>query len=146
MSARRVNFWLLVGIAVMAVGGLAWAAGIPLMETKEQLGLAYELSAPAKDGSVTVTLTVTDFGKLEPLQAVILAIPGGPKDGGRFDVYLPMATKCEGGKLTAWAQLSRELAERATVQLVPENPPDGGQVYGWVFHPIPVREHIKDAP
>ena len=73
-------------------------------------------------------------------------IPRDKKDGHRTDVFVVLATEQDGGKLTTWAQLSREMAEHATVELVPENPPDGGKVAGGVFHPIAVREHIKDVP
>src|SRR5207244_879049 len=121
MFARKVSLRWAACVAVMALGGLAWAHAYPLTESKEQLGLNYEFSATAKDGTVIVTLTIKDLGKLKPLQGVLLAIPSDKKDDHRFDVYVPLATKQDGGKLTAWAQLSREMAERATVQLVPES-------------------------
>ena len=146
MFVRKESLRCAACIAVMALGGLAWAHGIPLTESKEQLGLNYEFSAIAKDGTVIVTLTINDLGKLKPLQGVLLSIPRDKKDGHRIDVFVPLATKQDGGKLTTWAQLSREMAKCATVELVPENPPDGGKVAGWVFHPIAVREHIKDVP
>jgi hypothetical protein len=146
MFARKARLRLAASFAVMALGGLAWARGIAVTESKEQLGLNYEFSATATGGSVRVQLTINDLGKLKPLRCVLLSIPSDKKDDHRSAVYVPLATEQDGGKLTAWAQLSREMAERATVQLVPENPPDGGKMAGGVWYPITVREHIKDMP
>ncbi len=146
MFIRKVSLRWAACVAVMVVGALAWGRGNALTESKEQLGLDYEFSATARDGTVLVQLTIKDLGKLNPLRHVLLAIPSDKKDDHRFDVYVPLATKQDDGKLTAWAQLSREMAERASVQLVPENPPDGRKIAGGVWYPIAVREHIKDAP
>jgi hypothetical protein len=109
MFARKVSLRWAVCVAVMALGGLAWARGIPLTESKEQLGLNYEFSATAKDGTVRVQLTINDLGKLKPLRYVLLAIPSDKKDDHRFDIYVPLVTEQDGGKLTAWAQLGSAL-------------------------------------
>ena len=146
MFTRKVRLRWAACVAVMALSGLAWGRGNALTESKEQLGLDYEFSATATDGTVMVTLTIKDLGKLKPLRGVVLTIPSDKKDDHRLDVYVPLATKQDGGKLTAWAQLSREMAERATVELVPVNLPDGGKMAGGVWYPIAVREHIKDVP
>ena len=122
----------------------AWGLGLPLNETKEQLQLQYDLSAVAHGDSVTITLSVSDLGKLKPLNAVALSIPS-KSASGNFEVYLSLSTTQKDGKILASAQLSRDLAERATIELVPENPPDGGKIFGWVWYPIPVKDHIVDA-
>jgi hypothetical protein len=146
MFTRKVGRRWVVWVAVMALGGLVWARAFPLTQSKEQLGLNYDFSATAKDGSVRLTLTIKDLGKLKPLRYVLLSIPSDKKDDPRPEVFVPLATQQDGGNLTAWAQLSREMAERATVELAPENAPDGGKVLGGVFYRIAVREHIKDVP
>ena len=55
-------------IAVMALGGLAWAHGIPLTESKEELGLNYEFSATAKDGTVIVSLPSMTLASSSPFR------------------------------------------------------------------------------
>src|SRR5438477_2388958 len=100
MFVRKISLRWAACVAVMALGALAWARGIPLTESKEQLGLNYEFSATARDGTVIVTLTIKDLGKLKPLRYVLLSIPSDKKDDHRSDVYVPLATKQDGGKLT----------------------------------------------
>src|SRR5262245_6975016 len=97
-----------------------------------------------KDGTVIVTLTIEDLGKLAPLDSAVLSVPSTRKKSA-FDVLVPMALKRDGGKMKAWAQLTRDVAERATIELVPQNPPDGQRVMGWVFHPIAIKEHIIES-
>ena len=121
----------------------AWGLGEPLAETKEQLQLQYDLVAVAHGDSVTITLSVSDLGKLKPLNAVVLDIVS--KSASGVEVFLSLSTTQRDGKILASAQLSRDLAERATIELVPENPPDGGKIFGWVWYPIPVKDHIVDA-
>jgi hypothetical protein len=149
----KLRSWTALLFGTLAVGTVAWAASFPLTESKEELDLEYEVSAVARDGTVLVKLTITELGRLKPLDGVVLAIPS--ERGNTFDIRVPLATTLKDGKLTTGAQLSRALAERATIELVPENPPQGlpddpsvftpnpASVLGSVFYPIPLREHIK---
>lgn len=142
IQMRRALFAALATVSAFA--SLVWALGLPLNQNKKQLGLDYEITAVAdKNDTVLVTLTVADLGKLKPLESIVLSVPSRQVKNG-FDMLVPMATKRDGSKLKAWAQLSRDVAERATIELVPQNPPKGEEIIGWVFHPIPVKEHIKE--
>ena len=143
MPVQTLRVSSIVAIVVLCLGTLAWALGEPLQETKEQLHLKYELSAVAQGDGVHLTLSISDLRQLKPLSAVVLSVPS--KSGGGFDVYLRLATTEKDGKVLATAQLSRDLAERATIELVPENPPDGKKIFGWVWHPIPVKDHIVEV-
>jgi len=92
--------------------------GHELPQTREELGLEYEVAAVVhKSGRVTVNLTVAGQGRLEPLESIQLAIPS--QDGtGFFDLVVSLATTKVDGKLLARAHLSRELAERASISLI----------------------------
>lgn len=142
---RIPSLLLIAALAVAAASSSSSAAGFPITQSQEELGLKYEISAPLQNGTVILSITISDLGKLKPLQHVVLVIPTANKDS-RFDIYMQMATKEENGKIKAWAQLSKEMAERATIELVPEKTPDGSVVFGWVFFSIPVKEHIKPVP
>lgn len=148
MQLPTLRLQIIIAIAVACVSTLAWPRGDPLNETKEQLQLKYDLEAVAHGDSVMVSLSIADLGKLKPLAAVVLSIPGKPgssNDAVPAEVYLRLATTEKDGKILASAQLSRDLAERATIELVPQNPPDGQRIAGGVWHPIPVKDHIVDA-
>ena len=145
MFARKVSL-LWAACCCDGLGRLGMGRGIPLTESKEQLGLNYEFSATAKDGTVIVQLTIKDLGKLKPLRGVLLSIPQRQEGRPPACCLRAAGDQARRRETTAWAQLSREMAKRATVQLVPENPPDGGKMAGGVWYPIAVREHIKDAP
>jgi hypothetical protein len=153
MLISKLRSWTALLLGIVAVGSVAWAASLSLTESEEELDLDYEVSAVARDGTVSVKLTISELGALKPLGGVVLAIPS--ERGKTFDIRVPLATTLKDGKVTTGAQLSLALAERATIELVPENPPQSppdnpsvftpnqGSVLGSVFYPIPLREHIK---
>ena len=108
---RKFCLLLIVFAATVLATCLAWAEGFGLGETKEQLKLKYDVSV--KDhgtGRVTANLTITDQGRLKPLDSVDLVIPS--KDGTNFvDLSLSLATRKVAGKLLVRVYLKRELAE-----------------------------------
>ena len=141
MPHHQRRLTALLAVSLLGIATVAWALGVPVSETKEQLELKFDLSAVPNGDSVTVRLTINDLGKLKPLADVMLVVPTAKKGDHGIDLYMPMATREHDGELTAWAQLSRDLAERATIELVPAKVPDG-QLGGWVFYPIPVKDYI----
>ncbi len=118
MFVRALRLSLIAFATIVVSASHAWALGFPLSETKEELGLKYEVSlVDHGTGRVTVKLTIADQGKLTPLQSIQLAVPG--QDGtGYFDLVVSLATTNSEGKMTARAHLSKELAKRATIKLV----------------------------
>lgn len=123
----------------------AWTLERELGQSKEELELKYDVDATVHDsGRVTVDLSITDLGKLEPIDAVRLAIPSD--DGtGFFDLSLNVETRDVEGKKTARIHLSRKLADRAQIQLVTHISPETGKhtPRTWYYHSIPLREYIE---
>ena len=129
--------------ALVLTATLAWAEGLGLGETKEQLKLKYDLSVVDHGtGRVTVSLTIADQGRLKPLDSVELAIPS--KDGtGYFDLAVSLATKTVDGKLLVSVHLKRELAERAEIHLKTSSLDGKQEPLTWYYHAIPIAEYIK---
>lgn len=133
-------------VSVLA-GGLAWALGLGLGETKEQLKLKYDVSVTDHGtGRATIRLTIADQGRLKPLSSVDLVIPS--KDGTGFvDLSLPIAMKEVGANQVAYIHLKRELAERAEVQLKTSSLDGKQQALTWYYHEIPLANYMKaDLP
>jgi hypothetical protein len=85
MTIRTLCLSSMVFAAIVVPATLAWALGIQLGETKEQLKLDYEVSVTDHGtGRVTVTFTLADEGRLKPISSVDLSIPSKDKhkDGG----------------------------------------------------------------
>jgi len=143
-------------VAVAAVAALvltaerARAMGAILGQSKEELKLKYDVAwMDHHNGRVTVTLSIADEGRLKPLSAVVLTIPGKEKekDGGRLpDLWLALAThKGDDGKSVASFELTREWAERAEIWLMAsrlDGKQDGLTSYS---HIIPVAKHLTAA-
>ena len=117
MFVRKLRLLLIVFAATALATCLAWAEGFGLGKMKEQLKLKYDVSVKNQGtGRITVNLTITDQGKLKPLDSVDLVISS--KDGTNFfDLSLSLATKKVDGKLLSRVHLKRELAERLEIQL-----------------------------
>src|SRR5438067_432315 len=117
MVSHKMWLRVIACVALVSATGIAWPLGEGLSETKEQLKLDYVVAiTDHHDGRVTITLTLGDEGRLKPLNSIDLIVPG--KDGtGSVDIAVSMATKNEDGKLVARCELTRELAERAEIQL-----------------------------
>ncbi len=147
LSTRTLKLSSLAIIALLGLAvNVAWGLGFQLSETKEQLGLKYEVSAVTHEsGRVTITLTIVDQGKLKPLDSVSLYIPSNDKSG-YSDLSVALATEDVDGKLLASAHLSRELAERAEIHLQTHSPLNGSDKRSdrtWYYHSILVNNYIK---
>ncbi len=134
-------------VAILLSASVALGLGVQIGQTKDELGLKYDLAATVHDsGRVTVRLTIADQGKLKPLDAVSLQIPSSDKSG-YSDLSVSLATDKVDGKLVATAHLSRELADRAAIHLQTHSSPNGGprSDRSWYYYSIPLRDAIKDA-
>ena len=147
MTGRKLRYWVVAVIVVVAGANLAWALGLQLGQTSEELELKYDVDCTVhKSGRVTVNLTVAEQGRIKPIHDIQLAIPSN--DGsGHFDLSLSMATENVDGRLRARAHLNRELADRATIRLLTlTNPKTGKQsLRTWYYHLIPIADHISDG-
>lgn len=120
LNSRRTASIGLVALLVMP--GLAWGMGEILGQSKEELKLKYDVSVyDNQKGRVTITLRISDAGRLKPLDAVELMVPSTQKDpngGHGFDLAVPLqVTKDAEGKQVARFQITRELASRAELWL-----------------------------
>jgi hypothetical protein len=140
---------MVLGATLLMTTALARGEGFGLGETMVQLKLEYEVSV--KDhgtGRITVTFTLTDEGRLKPLNSVDLSIPSKDKHksgGNMSDLSLSLATRKVDGKLVATVHLKKDLAERAVIRLTTSNL-DGKQLpLTWYFHSIPIAEYLKNG-
>ena len=120
--------------------------GFELSETKEQLGLKYDVAVTDHGtGRVTVMLTIADEGRLTLLsRGVNFVIPS--KDGtGYVDLAFNMERRKVDGKQVMSVQLQRELAERAKIQLQTDKLDGKPLALTWYYHAIPVKDYLKDA-
>jgi hypothetical protein len=137
--------------ALVLTADRAWAVGEILGQTKEELKLKYNVAVQDHGtGRITVVFTLADQGRLKPLYAVKLVIPGKEKekDGGRYmDLVVSLDTKeSDDGKRVARVHIRRELAERAEIWLSTSSF-DGKQlVLTSYHHVIPVAKYLKNAP
>ncbi|WP_291176238.1 hypothetical protein [Gimesia sp.] len=124
----------------------AWAIEFGIGQSKEELGLKYELSVVDHGtGRVTIELEIADAGKLKPINSISLYIP---EEGtsGRPDLMVSLATRTVDGKTQVRAHMKKELAERAQLQLKTTSDPRTGKptpLTGYYFT-IHVDEFIKD--
>lgn len=145
MLARKIRLLLIAASTVTLAVPIAWALGLRLGETKEQLELQYEISVTDHGtGRVTVSLTITDHGRLDPLSTVDLVIPS--EDGtNNVDLSLSIALREVHGAQTGRVHLKRELAERAELQLTTSHL-DGKQLpLTWYYHPIPLAGYLESG-
>jgi hypothetical protein len=143
MFPRSLRFTSIAVTAVILSAGVAWALGHQLGETKEQLRLQYEVaSVDHGTGRVTVTLTLADEGRLKPLTAVDLFIPGEARSGP-VDLSVTLAREEAGGKQVARVHLKRELAERAELWLRTSTLDGRRHARTWYYHAIPLADHIR---
>jgi hypothetical protein len=124
---------------------LAWAEGLGLGETKEQLQLQYDVAVVDHGtGRVTVTLTLADQGRLKPLRSVDLVIPS--KDGTNYvDLSVSLAPREIEGKQVVQVHLIREWAERAEIHLSTNHLDGKQEALTWYYHTIPIAEYLKAA-
>ncbi|WP_417393523.1 hypothetical protein [Gimesia sp.] len=124
----------------------AWAIEFEIGQSKEELGLKYELSVVDHGtGRVTIELEIADAGKLKPINSISLYIPAEGKTG-RPDLMVSLATTTVDGKIQVRAHMKKELAERAQLQLKTTSDPRTGKptpLTGYYFS-IHVTEFIRD--
>lgn len=145
MHARQFCRSSMVFAAIVLAPNIVWGLGEQLGETKEQLGLKYDVSwVDHGTGRVTVTLAIVDEGRLKPLDSVDLVIP--PQDGtGYVDLSLSLATRDVDGKRLAKVHLKRDLAERAEIHLKTSSLDGKKSPLTWYYHVIPVAEYLKNG-
>jgi len=143
MKTLRCLLSVLVTLGV--TGGAAWALGFGLGQSKEELGLDYEVSAVDHGtGRVTVVLKIADVGKLKPLTSVDLTVAS--QDGtGYVDMSVSLEPREEDGKQVVRVHLLRELAERAELQLKTRTLDGKEEMMTWYYFSIPLKDVIKDA-
>ena len=145
MSVRKLCLSPLVLAALVLAPPLAWAEGLGLGETKEELKLKYDVTATDYgSGFVTLQFTITDQGRLAPLdRGVEMVVPG--MGGSGVDFALQLESRKPDGKPAFTIQLRREQAERAEI-LLKTGTLDGKQEpLTWYFHRIPVAQYLKAA-
>jgi len=146
---RNLGFELLVVVALLSTANRASALGEILGQTKEELKLGYDpVARDLGSGRVAIEFTLTDEGRLKPLDGVELMVPARETDsagGHSMDLVVPVELKLERGKRVARVQLTRELAERAEIWLTTYWF-DGKQlVMTRYHHVIPVGPDLKAA-
>ena len=144
MSARQF-LTSLVALVLVSSAQPAWALGFKLSESKEQLELKYDIKAVDHGtGRVSLDLTITDEGKLLPIDSVDLLIPGN--DGsGAVDFSVSLATSTEDGKRTARVHLKKELAERAEFHLKTWSLAGKKELNTWYYYAIPFADYLKGS-
>jgi hypothetical protein len=119
-TPRRSSIAFVV-VALVVTAGQVWGLGFILGQTKEELKLQYDVSVyDHKTGRVTVTITITDDGRLNPIESIDLHFPSADKHvggGNMSDLSLSLATRQDGGKRTARVHLRKEWAQKAELWL-----------------------------
>ena len=129
----------------------AWGIGFYLRETKDELKLKYEVAVQDhKTGRVTVVFTLTDEGRLKPLDEVQLVIPAQEKneDGSHWMdlvVSIDMA-KSDGGKRIGRVHLLKELAERAAIELNTHTMDGNMDGLTRLHHGIKIADYLNNVP
>lgn len=136
--------------AVVWMAGHALGLGFMLGQTKKELKLEYDVSVyDHKTGRVTIKFTLADEGRLKPLDAVQLSIPGKKKnkDGGNWmDLVVAIdMKKTDGGKRVGRIHILKELAERAEIWLNTHTMDGKKQVMTRLHHIIKIEKYMKSA-
>ena len=144
MNVRKTCLPWVVLAAIVLSANLAWALGLELGESKEQLKLKYDVAVVDHGtGRVTVTLTIADEGRLAPLdRGVELLIPS-KGETGVVDLSLNLDRRKVDGKQVIRVHLTKELAERASIQLNTDTLDGKVLPLTWYFHSIPIAKYLK---
>ncbi|HVW00047.1 MAG TPA: hypothetical protein VHB77_06900 [Planctomycetaceae bacterium] len=146
MLVRKTCVTALVFGIVAVVANLVFALDVPLPETKDQLGLKYDVAAEdLGNGRVDFVLTVRDEGRLKPLDSVDLVISGGARCGGANDLSLSLATTSREGKITTHVLLSKDLAARAEFRLRNYSLNGETQPFKYYYHSIALAPSLDAA-
>lgn len=139
----RVWSALIVVATVAMAANVAYALGLQLGESKEELKLDYNVvTADYGTGRVTATLTIADEGRLTPLTGVYLVIPN-EEGSGYVDLSLALATEEVDGKQVVRIHLKKELAQRAEFQLRTSTLDGASSPRTWYYHVIPIADSIE---
>src|SRR6266567_5435317 len=117
MPSRKL-LTLIILLAAALTASVASGLRQPLTESKDQLKLKYDVAVTdCGNGRVMITLTLSDEGRLKPLDAVELCV-NGKDNSGQPEVWLSMAIRKDNGKQTTSVELMRDLAQRADLYLL----------------------------
>jgi hypothetical protein len=135
--------WLFVAVVALSAS-LAWALGFQLGESKDELKLKYDVAVDDHGtGRVTVVVSISDQGRLKPLDSVDLSIPAEGKSG-MADLSLSLAASEENGKQVVRVHLLKEWAKRAEILLKTHHIDGKQEVRTWYYHSIPIAGYLKD--
>jgi hypothetical protein len=125
-------------VAALLSANVAWGLGFELSETKEQLKLEYDLSVTDHGtGRVTINLTITNEGRLGPLDGVTLEIPS--QDGsGYSDLSVALERREADGKQQYHAHLRKDWADRGAIHLKTHTLDGKSSPRTWYYHAIPI--------
>lgn len=151
MWMRTLRWSLMVMAAVVLTGGAAWGMGFILGQTKEELKLKYDVAVQDHGtGRVTVVFTLSDEGRLKPLDEIQFVVPGQEKnkDGGRWmDLVVSLdMVKTDGGKRVGRVHIRKDLAERAEIWLNTHTMDGKMDPLTRLHHVIAVGRYMKNAP
>lgn len=149
MSNRKLHLPLLVFCVIALAACFAWAEGLGLGESKEELKLKYDLKVTDHGtGRVTIVLTLEDEGRLKPLTDIQFRIPAEkPNERGSYysDLSVSLATGKEGNKQVARVHVLKELAERAEISLSTRHLDGKAEPLTWYFHKISIAKYLKES-
>ena len=150
MRTYRWSVAVLLVAIIAWMAGRAWGISFGLGQSKEELKLDYDVAVTDHGtGRVTVVLTITDEGRLKPLDSVQFGIPDKEKNesGGHWmDLAVSIEmVKAKDGKRIGRVHVLRELAERAQITFNTRTI-DGkiDPTAGW-YYVIPVAKYLKET-
>ena len=156
MRTLRLSAVLLVAIATVWAADRVWGVGFYLGQTKDELKLKYDVAVEEHSfdgkptGRVTVIFTLSDEGRLKPLDEVQFVVPGKEKtkDGGHWiDLAVSIdMTKTDRGIRVGRVHILKELAERAEIQLNTHTMDGKQDLLTRLHHVIPVAKYLANAP
>lgn len=151
MRTLRCSSVALVLATLAWTAGRVWAIGFVLGETKEELELDYDVAVQDHGtGRVTIVLTLTNEGRLEPLDEVQLAIPGeekNPNGGHWMDLVVSIKmVAADDGRRIGRVHILKEWAERAEIWLNTHTMDGKPDPLTRLHHVIPIVQYLNDPP
>lgn len=152
MSRRwsRLAWGGLVVAAALLMVGRCWAVFFPLGPSQDEWGLKYEVVVSAADGDkLNVRFTLADQGRLKPIFSATLVAFSEPGHDGSKSVLAnaPIALQpTKGGKLAGQAQISKDLIDRAQIQILTFAVEGKRQTAGAASYYIPLKRFLNKAP
>jgi hypothetical protein len=150
LRLSRLATSCLVVAAFLVIAGRCCAVYFPLGPSQDEWGLKYEVQASATAGDkVNVLFTLADEGRLKPINSATLVAFSKPDyDGSRSVLaHAPIVLKLnKDGKLAGQAQISKELLDRAQVQILTLSVDGKRQTAGAASYYIPLKKFLTKAP